>query len=100
MPTYNSALMGANFRPNEAKEIVRALQSGDVLTAEREPGNPYDPNAIMVRKDDAHLGYIGRGLAEELSPLIDNHGAALSLRVSGFLNPLKPYLAVELSYPE
>jgi len=36
------------------------LTVGDALTAEPEPENPYDPNAIKVLKDGIMIGHVPR----------------------------------------
>lgn len=96
MSAYNSTLMGANFRPQEAKDIVSSLQEGDALRAVREPANPYHENAIAIFFDDTHIGYIERALADELSPLMDA-GAELTITVAGWMKPpLKPFLDIDV----
>lgn len=95
MSEYNSMLMGANFRPEEAKAIVKALGIGETVEARRDPDNQYDPNAIALYSAGEHIGFIERGLAEELAPIMDD-GASLIVTVSGFVSPLKPYLDIDI----
>jgi hypothetical protein len=38
----------------------------------RELQNPHDPNAIRVETNGHYLGYIPKGLAEKITPLMDN----------------------------
>ena len=40
----------------------------------REPENPYDANAIRAEVELRHCGYIARGLAKAISPLLDSYG--------------------------
>jgi hypothetical protein len=47
MKSHLCLLVGAHFRP-PAKAIIAALPVGTELTLEREPDNPYDPNAVKV----------------------------------------------------
>ncbi len=45
-----------------------------------EPGNPHDPNAVMVRIGDDLVGYLSRGDAERYGPavrLLADHGRHL-----------------------
>lgn len=92
MKEWNSWLMGANFRDPSAKEVVKALAIGEQLTLKRDPENQFDPNAIQVWAGDTWIGFIERGLAEELAPLMDA-GTEYDCEVSGFgTNPLKPFL--------
>lgn len=99
---YSSALMGNHFRDAFAKESCTRVQIGDKMTLHREPTNPYDANAIQVHFHDPvfddlmFLGYVERGLAEEIAPLIDN-GAVFEVQVVGFLAPNKPYLDIRES---
>jgi len=48
-----------------------SMQEGDILILEREPTNPHDPNAIKILFGDVLLGYIPRGTASSLAPIID-----------------------------
>lgn len=50
----SSPLVGMHFRP-PAKAILGVLRQGTPLTLEREPGNEYDPQAVKVLLDSAHI---------------------------------------------
>lgn len=54
-----------------------------VLT--REPLNPYDRNAVRVEVAGAHVGYIAKELAEQLSPHLDGIGCP-SFSVAGLID--------------
>lgn len=103
MSKFNCALMGANFRPKDAQEVVKALGIGEQVFARREPANAFDPNAIqiiaVVGTEEYHIGYVERGLAEELAPFLDQ-GNDLHITVSGFISTLKPYLDIDEVYAE
>ena len=73
MTEFTAYLRGVSFRPIEAKTIVNDLVAGSVLLLEREPGNQYDPNAVMVLEPESrtHLGYVAKEIAVELAPLMD-----------------------------
>jgi HIRAN domain len=73
---------------NRQKTIRQLCQSGDALFLMREPTNPVDRNAIMIRRiiySDVpdkprlaeHLGYLSRDLAEKLAPKMDHDGFVL-----------------------
>ena len=69
--TFLTQLVGAHFRPQEAKDIIDMLEPGDELNLEREPHNKYDSNAIKVLGFDYdgaehHLGYIPASEAPEI----------------------------------
>lgn len=50
---------------------------GDKVHLVREPDNAYDPNAIKcVHSGAGFLGYVGRDLAAQLAPTIDQGATA------------------------
>lgn len=51
--------------------ILHAAEPGDPVTLLREPKNPHDTNAILVKIASHDIGYITRPDAEILAPLID-----------------------------
>ena len=59
------------------QEVIKDInEMVDTLVAEREPENPFDPNAIAIyvlkhNGQKKSIGYINRGLAQNLSPRID-----------------------------
>jgi hypothetical protein len=57
----------------------------------REPQNPHDPNAIRVETDGHYLGYIPKGLAEKIAPLMDN---GTQLRADFVQRNESPYYSV------
>ena len=62
--------------------FIKQVKKDDRLTLQREPENPFDPNAFQVFWEDpageAHqLGYVPRALAAVLAPLADE-GAILT----------------------
>jgi hypothetical protein len=68
----NVSITGSMFYPG-ATEIIKKLQYkfGAPLILKREPELKYDPNAVAVYRGDQQLGYVPRGLAAELAPLMD-----------------------------
>ncbi len=73
MTQFTAQLRGVNFRSVEAKARVNEFEGGEKLILMREPGNQFDPFAIMVMDEDTqmHLGYVAKGVAAELAPLMD-----------------------------
>lgn len=64
-------IKGSRHNPSRM-QALRALDPGDPLTLVREPGNPFDPNAIMfVTATGRMVGYVDKELAKTLAPLID-----------------------------
>ena len=95
MSQFNCELMGLAYRPQATKDFdLTTLTEGSDLTARREPTNQYDENAIQVLFDGEFIGYIAKGLAEELAPEMDA-GRELTIKVSGFVTPTKPYLDID-----
>jgi hypothetical protein len=73
---------------NRQQIIKRYCRCGDALLLVREPNNPFDPNAIQVKRivygdtEDKHrlgeqIGYVSRELAEKLAPKMDHEGFVL-----------------------
>lgn len=77
MPTFpNVRVVGMHFRGGGAKDIAAAASETTPFTLEREPENPYDVYAIKVLVEDQHIGYIERGQAAWISPLLDDGAQA------------------------
>ncbi|EXJ62644.1 hypothetical protein A1O7_03082 [Cladophialophora yegresii CBS 114405] len=77
----NTKIVGCRFYDGQATV-------GEYVRVRREPGNPYDSNAIRidnVLRDQ--IGHIGRQVAAKLAPLMDNG----SLLVEGALTGPKTY---------
>lgn len=53
------------------QRLIEAIDPGEPLRLEREPGNPYDACAIAVYSARGKIGYLGRERAEFIAPLID-----------------------------
>lgn len=58
----------------EAQKNIKELSKNkmDACDLVREPQNLYDPNAIRVETQGHYLGYIPKGIAEKIAPLMDN----------------------------
>ena len=77
MPRYLTNLAGLSFRPAEAKILVKSLRPGAKLKLQREPDNPFDPNAIMVLAPTAEdafefIGYVEKLTNGPLAPDLDD----------------------------
>lgn len=68
---------------SRADKIIEMSQHKDttVIQLEREPQNPYDPNAIKVLADGKQIGYIGKDYSGILAPMMDNEFRRFSARV-------------------
>lgn len=76
----NTVIVGAHFRPSEARQLLNDLEPGDRLYLSREPDNKFDVNAIQVLADDGsgeqvHVGYVPRQDNAVLAALMDNGDA-------------------------
>lgn len=66
---WTTKLVGVSYDGRQG--IIANLNQRASVELEREPGNPYDANAVAVYADGQQIGYIGRGLAEKIAPEID-----------------------------
>lgn len=72
MPKFpNVRVVGMHFRGGGAKDVAAAITEATPINLEREPDNQYDAYAIKVLIEDFHIGYIERGQAAWISPLMD-----------------------------
>ena len=71
----------AGFRHHAAAALWTELSTGDRLELAREPTNPHDPNAIIVRWRGHTLGYIPRAENQALAWALDR-GEQVSARIS------------------
>lgn len=70
----NFSIMGSTLKPlgnPNAPTQVKQLKNGTPLVLTRDPTNAYDRNAIIVKYGQYPLGYVPRGLAAKIAPLMD-----------------------------
>ena len=100
MPNFpNVRVVGMHFRGGGAKDVAAAINSATPIVLEREPENPYDAYAIKVLVGDMHIGYIERGQAAWISPLMDE-GAEPLITFSHheeIKNNIHPVLDIEIA---
>jgi hypothetical protein len=94
--------VGMHFRNAQAREIASALEPGNELLLDREPENPYDPNAIRVLYDldgePIHIGYVEREKAIYIADELDAHGGTGTATVTAMQSRgrnLHPVLRIE-----
>jgi hypothetical protein len=77
------SITGSTFYLN-ATALIKNLKPGDALTLKREPELKYDKNAVAVylpsKFGDKQLGYVPRGLAADLAPIMDAGTAITACR--------------------
>lgn len=66
---FFTKIVGVSF--DNRQDILKALSPGTELSLKREPNNPIDQNAIAVEFKDQKVGYLKKGLARHLAPLLD-----------------------------
>lgn len=86
-------MVGATFRPAEAKDIVRGLSIGDRVQLAPDPNNEYDTTAVAVYSDDVHIGFIPKESNSALFAVLMD-GADISAEIIAFENTLKPVLEI------
>jgi len=79
----------AGFRYHGAAEVWHELRVGDRLELAREPGNPYDANAVAVLWRGRKLGYVPRRDNAALAWGLDR-GTPLRARISALAEHPNP----------
>ena len=64
-------LAGVSF--GDRQQNIKLFGNRDInsYSLEREPSNPYDPNAVLVSIGTYHLGYLPTTLSKVIGPLMD-----------------------------
>ena len=69
-PAFHTKIKGVTF--DGRQDVVGGLRVGLVVDLVREPDNEHDANAIAVRYGALPLGFLARGMAAHLAPLMDD----------------------------
>ncbi len=78
---FHTKVVGVTFDDRQA--LLRGMEVGQPLLVEREPENPYDPNAVAVLTEGRYkVGYLKRLVAAAIAPQMDR-GAAYRATVEG-----------------
>lgn len=96
--TKDFSIMGSTLSPGgnrNASRYIERLRSNQKLSLMRQPNNPADANAIFVLWGSVPLGYVPRGLAAVVAPLMDS-GVAVICRKA----PNAMYGVCQLAYIE
>ena len=69
---FYTKLAGVTF--GNCQENIKKWGCADVgfYAVDREPDNPFDPNAVRVFFGIHDMGYLPRDAAQKIAPLIDN----------------------------
>ena len=66
---YTAEILGLQYGNRVAR--LPAVNAGDVVTLERDYGNPYDVNAVTVVHEAGELGFVPRHVARLIAPEMD-----------------------------
>lgn len=99
MPTFeNVRVVGMHFRGGGAKDVAAAMTEATPIVLEPEPENQFDAYAIKVLVGDMHIGYIERGQAAWITPLLEEGAAATAVLThhEEVKNNIHPILTIEV----
>jgi hypothetical protein len=100
MPDFPNVLcVGMHFRGQAAVNAASLLTPESPVRLEREPDNAFDAYAIKVMLEDIHIGYLERGQAAWISPLLDD-GAEATAELTGKVqrgNNLHPIFTIHVA---
>jgi hypothetical protein len=72
--TKDFSIMGSTLKPlgnANASNQIKQMKPGQTLALRRQPDNPADPNAVLVFFGPMPVGFLPRGLAAKVAPLMD-----------------------------
>lgn len=78
---YTTRVAGVTI--GNRQQLIAALRGDESVSIVREPDNPYDSNALAVRIGGEHIGYVPRGLAEQLAPQIRGFAEGRIVELTG-----------------
>lgn len=76
---FHTKLAGVSFEGRQ--DVIAGLRDGAELRVTRQPDNPYDANAVAVHYGQLQLGFINKGIAAHIAPLMDG-GASYRAHVA------------------
>lgn len=80
----------AGFQHYAGRVLFPLMQIGDGLTLQREPANPYDPQAVRVEWRGTQIGYAPRAENIDLARLMDR-GTRVEGRILHLQNSRDPW---------
>ncbi|MBV8638473.1 MAG: DEAD/DEAH box helicase [Candidatus Eremiobacteraeota bacterium] len=75
---FHTKLAGVSFEGRQ--DVIAGLRVGVDVQLQRQPENQFDSNAIAVLFGALQLGFINKGIAKHIAPLIDD-GARYQARI-------------------
>lgn len=92
--------VGVTFEGRQ--NVIQTLSYGDQVFLRREPGNPYDKNAIHIQtKEKQSIGFVNRELAVEITPVIDkiyNIDNLIPAKVADITSPGTNHMGVKIRF--
>ena len=95
MPTFQTILAGANFRPAEARDVCKSIDLGEELTLIPDPENEYDSFAVQVHAYGHFIGFIPKADNAAVFAALAR-GEEVGCEVVGAMSGLKPILEITL----
>lgn len=72
----------AGFQYHDGAVVIKKLKAGKKLSLVSEFDNPYDPNAVSIRRKGVHLGYVPKDSVALLATMIRfGHADAFECRI-------------------
>lgn len=94
MTSLQCPLVGAHFRPAEAKAVLKSLSVGDRVELRADPTNQYDSTAVACWHSGQHLGFIpATDNSAVFAALMD--GAEIEAEIIAFENTYRPVLEID-----
>lgn len=86
-------MVGAHFRPTEAKEVIKQLSIGERVELRADPDNEYDRTAVAVYAQDQHIGFIPADSNSAIFEMLMNN-EPVEAEIIAFEQTLKPVLEI------
>ena len=61
----------AGVKFHELHTVIKEVETGERLTLEPEPTNPYDPNAVRIYRGEVMLGFVPKKFSAEVTAEIE-----------------------------
>jgi hypothetical protein len=100
MKSIKTKLKGVSF--GDCQRNIKLLGNPGIneFDINREPGNPYDPNAIWIGFGKYKLGYLPRSIAKEISPLMQEGKNFTAMFVSVNRSPFHEQIGMTVKITE
>lgn len=92
-------MVGATFRPDEARSALKQLKIGDKVTLAADPHNEYDSTAVAVYYAHHHIGFIPKESNSALFAAL-MAGEEIEAEIIAFETSLKPVLEISFGDDE